>query len=62
MSKKKYKPDPRDVELRIRPDGRVYVVAADEAAFDLAEGLDPNHPVLAKRRKAKKRGRPPDAE
>ena len=53
---KKFKPAPGDVEERIRRDGKVYVIAADEATFDLAEGIDPNNPVVRKRRKAKKGG------
>ena len=56
---RKFKPDPGDVEVRIRPDGKVYVIAADEETLDLAEGIDPDNPVVAKRRKAKKRGKAP---
>ena len=55
MSKKPYKKEPGDFEVRIASDGRVYVVAADDPMFDLAEALDPNHPALIKRRKAKQR-------
>jgi len=59
---KKFKPDSGDVEVRIRPDGKVYVIAADEATFDLAEGIDPDNPVIVKRRKAKKGGTGPTPE
>ena len=54
-----YHPEPSDFELRILPDGRVQIVAADEAMFDLAEAIDPGHPALARRRKARERDRTP---
>jgi hypothetical protein len=53
MSRKPYKRKPGDLEIRIRPDGRVFVAEADEALLDVCQALDPNHPSLAKRRKAK---------
>lgn len=56
MKKKPYKSQPGDFEVRILPDGRVYMVAADEALFDVAEALDPKNPALLKRRKAKASG------
>ena len=56
MTKEPYKPRPGDRELRIGPDGRIYMVAPDDPLFDLAEALDPDHPALQKRRKAKDRG------
>ena len=65
MSKKPHKRKPGDYEIRISPDGRVYLVAADEAMLDLAESLDPENPAVLKRRKAKasgqSRSREPDS-
>jgi hypothetical protein len=54
---------PGDLEIRIRPDGRVFIAEADEAMLDLCEALDPDNPALVKRRKGKsrnesRRGRP----
>ena len=53
MSREPYKRKPGDLEIRIRPDGRVFVAEADEALLDVCQALDPDHPLLAKRRKAK---------
>ena len=53
MKKKSYKSKPGDFEVRILPDGRIYMVAADEKMFDLAESIDPDNLALTKRRKAK---------
>jgi hypothetical protein len=44
---------PGDLEIRIRPDGRVFVAEADEAMLDVCQALDPDNPLLAQRRKAK---------
>ena len=53
MKKKSYKSKPGDFEVRILPDGRIYMVAADEKMFDLAEAIDPDNRALVKRRKVK---------
>jgi hypothetical protein len=42
---------PGDLEIRIRPDGRVCIAVADEAMLDLCQALDPHNPALAKRKK-----------
>jgi hypothetical protein len=44
---------PGDLEIRIRPDGRVFVAEADEALLDVCQALDPDNPLLVNRRKAK---------
>jgi hypothetical protein len=44
---------PGDLEICIRPDGRVCVAVADEAMLDVCQALDPDNPVLVKRRKGK---------
>lgn len=46
---------PGDLEIRIRPDGRVFVAEADEALLDVCQALDPTNPLLVTRRKAKSR-------
>ncbi len=56
MSDKPSKRKPGDFEVRIAPDGRVLIAAADDAMFDLAEAIDPDHPAIARRRKARARG------
>jgi len=53
MSRAPGKRRPGDLEIRIRPDGRVYIAEADEAMLDVCQALDPNNPVLVKRRKGK---------
>ena len=55
MSKRPYKRKPGDLEIRIRPDGRIYVAEADDALLDVCQALDPENPLFAKRRKAKSR-------
>ncbi|MGO8702314.1 MAG: hypothetical protein ACLQVA_00745 [Candidatus Brocadiia bacterium] len=44
---------PGDLEIRIRPDGRVFISEADEAMLDVCQALDPENPVLVQRRKGK---------
>jgi hypothetical protein len=44
---------PGELEIRIRPDGRVFVAEADEAMLDVCQALDPKNPLLAKRQKVK---------
>jgi len=56
MKKKPHRTRPGEFELRIRPDGRLYVLAADEAIMDVIEAVDPRNPDVQKRRKAKRRG------
>lgn len=57
MSEERYETRPGDFELRILPDGRVCIVAADEEVFDLAEALAPDDPCILRRRKAKASGK-----
>ena len=60
MTMKRHKTRPGEFEIRITRDGRVFLVAADEAMFDLAEALAPDDACIAKRRKAKSNGRSSD--
>ena len=53
MSREPIKRKPGDMEIRIRPDGRIFVAEADEAMLDVCQALDPDNPALVKRRKAK---------
>ena len=53
MRREPTKRKPGDLEIRIRPDGRVFVAEADEALLDVCQALDPDNPVLVKRRKGK---------
>ena len=53
MALKPHKRKPGELEVRIRPDGRVFVAEADEAMLDVCEALDPENPLVVKRKKAK---------
>ena len=53
MSREPGKRRPGDLEIRIRPDGRVFVALADEAMLDVCQALDPDNPVFVKRGKGK---------
>jgi hypothetical protein len=44
---------PGDLEIRIRPDGRIFIAEADEALLDVCQALDPRNPMLVKRRRMK---------
>jgi hypothetical protein len=46
---------PGELEIRIRPDGRVFIAEADEAMLDVCEALDPDNPVVVKRKKGRSR-------
>jgi len=62
MSQKPYKRKPGELEIRIRPDGRVYMAAVDDAMLDVWAALDPENPLVIKRREAKSGGKPRDAQ
>ena len=62
MSREPQKRKPGDLEIRIRPDGRVFIAEADEAMLDVCQALDPENPVLVKRRKAKSRNESRDSQ
>ncbi len=53
MALKPRQRQPGELEIRIRPDGRVFIAEADEAMLDVCQALDPDNPVVAKRMKAK---------
>ena len=57
MKKQAYRTKPGELELRIGKDGRVYMLAADEALLDVLEAVMPDDPLVLKRRKAKTRAR-----
>jgi hypothetical protein len=61
MNRKLHKRAPGELEIRIRPDGRVFVAVADEAMLDVCQALDPDNPVVLKRRKAKSKNESPGA-
>ena len=44
---------PGESELRILRDGRIVLVAADEAVLDVGEAIDPEHPFMRDRKEAR---------
>ena len=50
-----YRTKPGELEIRIGRNGRVCVLAADEAMMDVLDALDPDAPASRLRRKAKAR-------
>lgn len=51
MRKATRKRKPGDLEIRILQDGKVVLVAPDEALMDVAQAVDPNNAALTIRRK-----------
>jgi hypothetical protein len=57
MSRKPYKRQPGESEIRILPDGRLVLVAPDEVLLDVGEAVMPDDPFMQARRKARHHGR-----
>jgi len=57
MSARPYKRKPGDLEIRIRPDGRVYMAALDDTMLEVWAALDPENPLVIQRREAKSRAK-----
>ena len=57
MKAKPYKRKPGDLEIRIRPDGRLYMSALDDAMLDVWAALDPENPLVIQRKEAKSRAK-----
>jgi hypothetical protein len=50
---KPHKRRPGEFEIRILKDGRVVLVAPDETLLDVGEAVDPHHPFMRDREKAR---------
>ena len=51
MKKKSYKRKPGDFEIRILKDGKVIMIAPDEALMEIAQKVDPNISISYKTEK-----------
>ena len=55
MKRKPHKTRPGEFELRIRPDGRICVLAADDALMEVVQSLDELDPGQTAQRKGRTR-------
>ncbi|MHB9070274.1 MAG: hypothetical protein ACYC54_07880 [Sedimentisphaerales bacterium] len=61
---KPYMREPGDFEIRILKDGKVVMLAPDEALIEIAKLIEPNHYAIAAKKEAKEnvRGKNEQAE